>query len=106
MYEQITVNDIDYILVHAGLNNFKESKTLKNYQLTDFHFHRTNYDIVYYKNKFLITGHTPTVFICDNRQPLIYQNNHHITIDCGCILGKKLACYCLDNQKEFYIDTK
>lgn len=106
LYEEITVNNIDYVLVHAGLNHFEENKPLDNYQLTDFLFYRTNYDKVYYKDKYLITGHTPTVLIRDDRQPLVYQNNHHIAIDCGCTFGKRLACYCLDNQKVFYVDKK
>lgn len=106
LYEEITVNHKDYVLVHAGLNHFEENKPLEHYHLTDFIFYRTDYHRIYYKNKYLITGHTPTLLIRDDRQPLIYQGNNHIAIDCGCTFGKRLACYCLDNQNVFYVDAK
>lgn len=106
LYEQVTVQHKNYVLVHAGLNHFEENKPLENYDLTDFLFHRTNYDKTYYKDKYLVTGHTPTVLIRDDKQALIYQKHHHIAIDCGCTFGKRLACFCLDNQQIFYVEAK
>jgi len=106
LYEQMTFHDKEYVLVHAGLNHFKENKPLEYYQLSDFLFYRTDYSKIYYKDKYLITGHTPTILIRDDRQPLIYQKYNHIAIDCGCTFGKKLACYCLDNDTVFYVDAK
>lgn len=33
-----------------------------------------------------MTGHTPTQVIKGNSRPgFIYQKNHHIAIDCGCV---------------------
>lgn len=65
---------------------------------------RTNYDKMYFRNKYLITGHTPTRIIeghigNDN----IYINKNNIAIDCGCAYGKKLGCMRLDDLKEFYV---
>lgn len=106
LYDEIIVNDKNYVLVHAGLNHFKESKQLKDYQITDFLFYRTNYDKIYFKDKYLVTGHTPTILIRNDRQPLVYQNNNHIALDCGCVFGKRLACYCFNNDHIYYVEAK
>lgn len=51
-----------------------------------------------------MTGHTPTQVIKGNSRPgFIYQKNHHIAIDCGCVFGGKLACLCLETMEEFYV---
>ena len=106
LYEEITVNDQQYVLTHAGIDHFQENKPLSDYDITDFLFHRSDYGHIYYQDKWLVTGHTPTILIREDKQPLIYKKNHHIAIDCGCVFGKQLACYCLDNQKEYYVKRK
>ena len=55
LYEEITVNGQEYILVHAGLHNFAETKKLSNYQLYEVIWEPTDYDKVYFKDKILIT---------------------------------------------------
>lgn len=106
LYEEIEVNNQKYVLVHAGIDHFQENRALSDYDLTDFLYKRCDYNRIYYQDKFLVTGHTPTVLIREDRQPLIYQSNHHIAIDCGCVFGKRLACLCFDNQKEYYVEKK
>lgn len=106
LYEELEVNQQKYVLVHAGIEHFQENKPLSHYDLADLLFKRTNYNQIYFHDKYLITGHTPTMIIRDDHQPLIYKDNRHIAIDCGCVYGKKLACYCLNTQEEFYIDKK
>lgn len=33
----------------------------------------------------LVTGHTPTFLIREDGLPLIYEENGHIALDCGCV---------------------
>lgn len=104
LYETITINHKEYILVHSGLGRFEEDKPLDEYDLYDLVWQRCDYSVPYYKDKYVITGHTPTQAIYENeRKGYIYQANNHIAIDCGaCFNDGRLACLCLDTMEEFY----
>lgn len=105
VYEEITVNNQDYILIHAGISNFNENKEMWEYYLDELMFERTDYSKIYFKDKILITGHTPVELIPENNnKKTIYNKNNHIAIDGGTYLGGSLILYCLDNDKTYYID--
>jgi len=106
LYEEVDVSDKKYILVHAGINDFSEDKELEAYALHDFIFFPADYKKQYYKdeNTYLVTGHTPTFYIHDDKSVEIFCRNGHIALDCGCVYGKKLAAYCLDNGTVTYVD--
>ena len=104
VYEQITVNDQDYLLVHAGLGNYSPEKDIEDYSLHDLIWARADYDTKYFEDTIVVTGHTPTQYIEDNSKPgYIYRKNNHIAIDCGAsIPGGRLAAICLDTGEEYY----
>lgn len=104
LYETVCINDKDYVLVHAGLSNFSPERELDSYQSFEVLFDRADYDKIYYTDKILITGHTPTQFINDDGLNKIYKKNNHIAIDCGGAYGGNLAVLRLDDEKEFYTD--
>lgn len=105
-YETIEHNGNLYILAHAGLNNFSVDKELDEYSVEDFIWGRTDYGKQYYPSEriFLITGHTPVQNIRNDKQPIIYKNNNHIAIDCGCVFGGRLAAYCIETGKTVYVN--
>ena len=105
IYEDITVNGRDYLLVHAGLGNFYPVKDIEDYSLADLVWSRAEYDIEYYPDKYVVTGHTPTQGIPGNPKPgYIYRQNNHIAIDCGSYIpGGRLAAICLDTGEEYYV---
>ena len=94
-----------YILVHAGIADFDESKELDEYTLLDFIYKRADYSKRYYSDEktFLVTGHTPTMFIFTNRDAKVFMKNGHIAIDCGCVYGGKLAAYCIETGEVEYV---
>lgn len=103
-YEEVTVNGKDYLLVHAGLGDFSEEKSLDEYDVNDFVWKRPDWDIPYFadSNKFVVVGHTPTLGITG--KPEIFYKNNFIAIDCGaCFENGMLACLCLDTMEEFYV---
>ena len=106
MYDEIEVNGKTFILVHAGLGNFDSKKEMWDYELDELVWQRPDYDTAYFDDKYVVTGHTPTMSIENNPRPgFIYQANNHIAIDCGCSFpGGRLGCLRLDDMKEFYID--
>lgn len=100
-YIELNINDKQFILVHAGIDNFIENKELDDYYLHDLIFNKPDYNKIYYKDKYLITGHTPTSLI--HQKDEIYKSNNHIAIDCGCTYGGKLAAICLETLEEYYV---
>lgn len=102
VYEEITVNGIDYLLVHAGIDHFDANKSMNEYDIDDLVWARPQFDKPYFEDKYVIVGHTPTLAI--SHKPEIYHHNRFIAIDCGaCYPGGRLACLCLDTMEEFYV---
>ncbi|MCR5789892.1 MAG: metallophosphoesterase [Lachnospiraceae bacterium] len=109
LYEKLSVNGHEYLLVHSGLGNFRPDKDIEEYSLLEITWERADYDIQYFPDKYVVTGHTPTQEITGNPRPgYIYRHNNHIAIDCGAFIpGGRLAAICLDTGEEFYSsDTK
>lgn len=108
LLDEIEVAGKTFVLVHAGLGNFLPDKQLYEYELEELVWMRTDYETPYFENKYVVTGHTPTMIIEGNPRPgYIYHANNHIAIDCGCSFsGGRLGCLRLDDLKEFYVDIK
>lgn len=89
------------------MDNFDEERSLSDYDLNELLFHRPDYETRYYKNKYLVTGHTPTrvAYVAeqgvlledlsfDEYRDLIFKKNNNIAIECGSSFGGKLGCIC------------
>lgn len=108
LFEDIRVNGKRYILVHAGIDHFDEERSLDSYRPEELIFVRADYGKRYFtdKNTYLVTGHTPTLSIRTDGKSLVYEENGHIAIDCGCVFGGRLAAFCLDNGKCYYAEGR
>lgn len=62
------------------------------------------YEKIYFEDRYIVTGHTPTGYIDENHIGRICRKNRHIAIDCGAVFGAPLGCVCLDTLEEFYTD--
>ncbi len=62
------------------------------------------YDKVYFEDKYIVTGHTPTALIDYRYKGKIFEYNNHIAIDCGAVFTGTLGCICLDTLEKFYVD--
>ena len=111
LHAEVRAGGRDYILVHAGLgsaDSFDPGKALDDYDIEDLLFMRMDYTRTYFKDKYLVTGHTP-VRLIRRELSLLHEDDsilhigNHIAIDCGCTFGGKLGCLCLDNGKEYYV---
>ena len=103
LYEELEVNGKSFVLVHGGLVGFEEGKDLSEYDIHDIIWGRCDYARQYYKDKYLVTGHTPTYNIKEKCRGKIYKENNHIAIDCGAVFNGALGCICLDTLEEFYV---
>ena len=104
-YAEVRCGKNFFTLVHAGLPNFSEEKPLADYPVDSLVWDRVDYERRYFRDPhhFLVTGHTPTPLIRQDRRPLIFEKNGHIALDCGCVFGGRLAAYCLDTGKITYV---
>lgn len=100
-YVELTVKGQDYVLCHAGITDFDPEKPLDEYNFEQFIKKRCDYTKVYFPDKILVTGHTPTRTIT-GKEDVVYRENNHLAIDCACCYGGKLAVVCLETGEEFY----
>ena len=105
VYEEVTAGGRSFVLVHAGLGGFSARKALDDYGLDELILSRPEPGQAYFKDKYLVFGHTPTPYYTGARleEARIYRENMLIGIDCGCVSGGPLGCICLDTLEEFYI---
>ena len=84
--------------------DYSPEKDIDDYSLHELIWSRADYNIQYFSDKYVITGHTPTQAIRNNPNPgYIYRRNNHIAIDCGATYpGGRLAAICLDTGEEYY----
>lgn len=104
-YAELTVGEREFVLCHGGIAGYTPEKPLSEYDLGQLAFEREDYTKAKFgvENKYLVTGHTPTVAIEGAEQGRIYRNQDHIAIDCGAVFGFGLGCICLDTLEEFYV---
>ncbi len=104
-YETVEWDGKLYILTHAGIDRFDPEKELDEYEPKDFLWSRPDFERKYFPGDriFLISGHTPTPLIREDKCPLVYTKNNHIAIDCGCVFGGNLAAYCIETGEVTYI---
>ncbi len=118
LYEEIRAGDREFVLVHAGINNFDINKEMDDYDIHELITQSPDYSKKYFDDKYLVTGHTPTRRIREELNPLIektpdgepspydkiFAENGHIAINCGVDIGGRLAAIRLDDLAEFYVD--
>lgn len=104
LLEIAETDDRTFVLVHAGLGNFRAGKKLSEYTEDELLFFRPDPSEQFFDDEsvYVVMGHTPTPLYCG--KPEIYKNGRNIFIDCGACNPKgRLACLCLETMEEFYI---
>jgi serine/threonine protein phosphatase 1 len=92
-----------FVLVHAGLAGYRPDRELDTYTPEDFIYEPAALGKRYFKNAYLVTGHTPTYKIDEKYRGRIYSESGRLAIDCGAAHGERLGCVCLDTGKAYYI---
>ena len=100
--KEIEVNGKIFLLAHT----VPEVDMIWDYEewtLEDYILGEPDYEELYFEDKYIVTGHTPTGYIDKQSIGKIWKGNHHIAIDCGAVFGNPLGCLCLDTLEEFYV---
>ena len=123
-YKFITINEKEYLLVHAGIlytGEFIDKETLMKKQKDNLLWIREEFIANKYTTELpftIIFGHTPieclsqfiNISSIKERNKLINDEIVHfdnkIAIDCGCAYDKKLGCLRLEDGEEFYINCE
>lgn len=101
-YEEIECAGRSYVLVHAGIRGFDKDKELSEYSEEDFYTEKADYSKVYYKDRFLVSGHVPTERLDPACKGKVCSKRMHLELDCAASEGGRLAAVCLDPLKVFY----
>lgn len=102
---EITVNDVDYVLVHGVPESSIE--TLERWMYDDLKqavvWERISEYTSLPENKITIFGHTPTLHYQDGTPYRFWYGEKRIGIDCGAAYPDgRLGCLRLDDMREFY----
>lgn len=103
LFRDLTANGRRFLLVHAGVGDYPPSKQPEDCDPMDLIWTRMDYSKAYYEDRYLVTGHTPTVLIDPDYKGKIFRGNNHIEVDCGAVFFGTLGCFCLDTMEEFYV---
>ena len=104
-FYELSLGGRTFLLAHAGVGAYQPEKPLTACDRNDFIWERMDYDRVYYQNKLLVSGHTPTLLLDRTCVGKIVQRNHHIAIDCGACFTGTLGCICLETLQTFYVSS-
>lgn len=103
LYETLTVNGRDFVLVHGGLDEFDKRKKLTDYTSDELLWAWPEYDDKYFEDITTVFGHTPTIFYDREHKGRILHRPTWIDIDVGASYGYGTAMLRLDDMKEFYL---
>jgi serine/threonine protein phosphatase 1 len=102
--EELTVGENRFVLVHASLPDFSPEREVLDYEDVRMLYERTDYTRDYYPDRYLVTGHVPTLAIDETSKGKIWRRGKHIAIDCGAGYDLPLGCIRLDDFCEFYVE--
>ncbi len=74
VYEELFINDKKFVLIHGGLKGFDPNKDLDDYSI----WNRLDYNKIYYSNRYLVTGYTPTQSISGVNPGHVFKKNNHL----------------------------
>ena len=108
-YQELTVKQRKFLLVHAGLSPEYANPKTRMAEVPEEILAWTHIGID--DNPFpdltMIVGHIPTfLYGMEYEGKILHGKNDTIYhIDCGCVYGRRLGCMRLDDMKEFYVDS-
>ena len=104
LYETVSLNGKDFLLVHSGLDNFDPKKPLSQYSADDLIWAWPDIETRYFDDVITVFGHTPTMAYDHMSKGKILHTDTWIDIDVGVPYGCSPALLRLDDLEEIYLD--
>ena len=101
VYDMVSAGDTDYLLVHAGLENFRYDKKLSEYSPGEFIWKSPKIGENYYPDLKVIFGHRPTFTFGEAYRGTTIRTRTWIAIDAGAAYGEGPVLLRLDDLREF-----
>ena len=102
LYDYVDVNGRQFILVHAGLENFTPDKPFHRYEPEELLWVRPGLETRYFDEATVIFGHTPTYHYGEEYRGKAVKTDTWICIDTGAAAGGRPMLLRLDDMAEFY----
>lgn len=103
LYESVSVNGRDFLLVHGGLGNYRPDKKVEEYTENELLWERPTL-LTRYSDRFTtVIGHTPTQYYGYPYKDKILKTETWINIDTGAAGGGKPCFLRLDDMEAFYL---
>lgn len=100
-YDTVHVGERDYLLVHSGVNGYREGRDLDDYPAAAFYTDGED-TALSYPGMVMICGGIPAGASFDGTSRIVYGQGI-IELDCGAARGGRLGCLCLDTGEEYYV---
>lgn len=104
LYECVSAGGKDYLLVHAGFENFDKNRKLSDYADDELIWAWPELDERYFESVTTVLGHTPTLTYGDEYRDKIIVTDTWIDIDMGAGFGLEPVLLRLDDMKEFRLE--
>ncbi len=105
LYDTVSLNNRDFLLVHSGLGRFEQKKKIDEYTADELIWTRPQITQKYFSDVITILGHTPTHFYGPQHRGKAIFTPTWINIDTGAAYGGSPMILRLDDMKEFYISS-
>lgn len=102
LYETVSTEENDFLLVHSGIDNFNKNKKLSQYTANDFLWTWPELSDEYFDDIITVFGHTPTLSYGKEYTGKILKTRTWIDIDVGVAYGQKPVLLRLDDLQELY----
>lgn len=103
LYETVTAGGKDYILVHAGLDNFRKDRKLSDYSVDELIWTWPEFTDEYFDDVHTVFGHTPTRSLDPCCSGKILRTRTWTDIDVGAAYGNEPVLFRLDDGKTFQL---
>lgn len=103
LYETVTAGGKDYILVHAGLDNFRKDRKLSDYSVDELIWTWPELTDEYFDDIHTVFGHTPTRSLDPRYDGKILRTSTWTDIDVGAVYGNEPVLFRLDDGKTFQL---
>ena len=103
LYEAVTAGGRDFILVHAGFENFSKSRAISDYSADELLWARPELTDEYFDEIHTVFGHTPTMAYGEEYTGKIIRTKTWTNIDCGAACGCEPVLLRLDDYAEFHL---